>query len=218
LGDIIGVNEPDLVEEPKVSIGSKKKSFSPGRVKIAEALKILLAEKEFGAITTAEIARTAGVTEGLIYKYFTDKRDLLHQVLAEYVEFYLTRAEQDIKGIKGALNKLRKLVWSHLNMYATDRVFARILLLEVRNYPDYFKSDAYQMVQRYTKLMMDIIGEGVARGEIRGDVRPSVILRLILGAIEHVCLPGVIFNLEIDPDTLTEELAELIFSGIAAPR
>jgi len=201
-----------------VSIGLEKKSFPPGRIKIAEALKTLLAEKEFGAITTAEIARTAGVTEGLIYKYFTDKRDLLHQVLAEYLEFYLIRGEQDIKGIKGALNKLRKLIWSHINMYATDRVFARILLLEVRNYPDYFKSDAYQMVQRYSKLMMNIIEEGVASGEIRGNVRPSVIRRLILGAIEHVCLPGVIFNLEIDPEPLTEELAELIFTGIAAQR
>jgi hypothetical protein len=134
------------------------------------------------------------------------------------LEFYLIRGEQDIKGIKGALNKLRKLIWSHINMYATDRVFARILLLEVRNYPDYFKSDAYQMVQRYSKLMMNIIEEGVASGEIRGNVRPSVIRRLILGAIEHVCLPGVIFNLEIDPEPLTEELAELIFTGIAAQR
>ncbi len=208
----------DPIEKARSRIGLGSKSFPPGRVKIAEALKSLLAEKEFSAITTAEIARTAGVTEGLIYKYFTDKRDLLHQVLAEYVEFYLTRAEQDVKGIKGALNKLRKLIWSHINMYATDRVFARILLLEVRNYPDYFKSDAYQTVQRYSKLMMNIIGEGVERGEIRADVPPSVMRRLVLGAIEHVCLPGVIFNLDMDPDPLTEQLAELIFTGIASRR
>jgi AcrR family transcriptional regulator len=204
------------LEKVKYRAGLGKQSFPPGRVKIAEALKSLLAEKEFSAITTAEIARTAGVTEGLIYKYFTDKRDLLHQVLAEYLELYLTRAEQDIKGIKGALNKLRKLIWSHVNMYATDRVFARILLLEVRNYPDYFKSDAYQMVKRYSKLLMTMIEEGVESGEIRPDVRPSSIRRLILGGIEHVCLPGVIFNLDIDPDPLTEELAELIFTGIAS--
>lgn len=189
--------------------------FPPGRIKICEALKQLLAEKEFGAITTAEIARTAGVTEGLIYKYFEDKRDLLHQVLGEYMESFLTNAERDLKGIKGALNKLRKLIWSHLNMYMTHRVFARILVFEVRNFPDYFRSDAYQIVKRYGRIIEDILDEGVRAGEIRGDISAAVIRQLILGGIEHVCLPGLIFNLEIPVDTLAEELCALVFDGIA---
>ena len=62
--------------------------FHPARIKIADALRGLLEKKEFNAITTAEIARSAGVTEALIYKYFKDKRDLLHQVLVEYLEQY----------------------------------------------------------------------------------------------------------------------------------
>lgn len=190
-------------------------SFPPGRIKIAEALKRLLAEKEFGAITTAEIARTAGVTEGLIYKYFDDKRDLLHQVLAEYMESFLIRAEQDLKGTRGALNKLKKLVWTHLNMYATDRVFARIMVFEVRNYPDYFRSNAYQIVKRYGRALEEILEEGVRAGEIRGDISASMMRQLILGGIEHACLPGLIFNLEIPVDALAEDLCTLLFRGIA---
>jgi AcrR family transcriptional regulator len=187
----------------------------PGRVKIAEALRLLLAEKEFGAITTAEIAKKAGVTEALIYKYFQDKRDLLHQVLREYLEDFLLRGETDLKGVKGALNKLRKLIWSHINMYAANRVFARILLLEVRNYPDYFNSEAYQIVRRYSKIVRQVVKEGILAGEIRSDLSVSVIVQAVLGGIEHVCLPGVIFNRDIEGDKLTEELCELIFNGIA---
>ena len=122
----------------------KNKPLPPGRVKITRALKTLLEKKEFSAITTAEIAKNAGVTEALIYKYFKDKRDLLHQVLSEYLEQYGVQVEQDLRGIKGALNKLRKLIWSHINVYATNRVFARILLVEVRNHPDYYKSETYE--------------------------------------------------------------------------
>ena len=74
----------------------------PGRIKIVRALEVLAGEeKEFSAITTAEIAKTAGVTEALIYKYFKDKRDLLHQILSEYLEQYRTQMGQDLKGIKG---------------------------------------------------------------------------------------------------------------------
>ncbi|MCG6536033.1 MAG: TetR/AcrR family transcriptional regulator, partial [Syntrophales bacterium LBB04] len=94
----------------------------PGRIKIAEAFKALLSEKEFGAITTADIARTAGVNEALIYKYFGDKRGLLHQVLCEIIDQYIENLETDLKGIKGALNKLRRLVWIQFNMFAKDRV------------------------------------------------------------------------------------------------
>jgi TetR/AcrR family transcriptional regulator, fatty acid metabolism regulator protein len=207
------MSHPTEISRSRSVAGSQP--FPPGRIKICEALKQLLAEKEFGAITTAEIARTAGVTEGLIYKYFEDKRDLLHQVLAEYMAFFLTSAEQDLRGIKGALNKLRKLVWSHLNMYATDRVFARILVFEVRNFPDYFRSDAYQIVKHYGRVLEDILEEGVHAGEIRGDVSAAMMRQLILGGIEHACLPGLIFNLEIPVDTVAEDLCALIFEGIA---
>ncbi|RLB16548.1 MAG: TetR/AcrR family transcriptional regulator, partial [Deltaproteobacteria bacterium] len=127
-----------------------KQEFPPGRIRIANALRLLLDKKDFGSITTTEIAETAGVTEALIYKYFKDKRDLLYQVLREYMEHYDPRIKTDVRGIKGALNKLRKLMWSHLNVYAKDRVFAKILLLQVRSFSDYSTSEPYMLVKRFS--------------------------------------------------------------------
>ncbi len=194
---------------------SKNEHLPPGRVKITKALKTLLEKKEFSTITTAEIAKTAGVTEALIYKYFKDKRDLLHQVLKEYLDQYNVQLEQDLRGIKGALNKLRKLIWSHINVYATNRAFARILLVEVRNHPDYYKSGTYSLVKRYSDIVLNIIKEGLRDKEIRSDLPPMLIRHGIFGSIEQVCLSGVIFGRVIDPDALTEELCEFVFQGIA---
>jgi len=193
----------------------KNRPLPPGRIKIAQALRSLLEEKEFSAITTAEIARTAGVAEALIYKYFKDKRDLLHQILSEYLEQYRSQMDQDLKGIKGSLNKLRKLIWSHINVYATNRVFAKILLIEVRNYPDYYKSETYSRVKEYSNIVLQIIEEGIRGGEIRADVPARLIRHSILGSIEQVCLSGITFGKEINPDDLTEQICELIFRGIA---
>ena len=192
----------------------KIKSLPPGRIKITQALKLLLEKKEFSAVTTAEIAKQAGVTEALIYKYFKDKRDLLHQVLREYLEQYQIQVENDLKGIKGALNRLRKLIWSHINVYATNRVFAKILLLEVRNYPDYYKSETYELVKIYSDTVLRIIEEGIRNKEIREDLEPKLIRLGIIGSIEQVCLSGVVFGREISPDDITENLCEFIFQGI----
>jgi AcrR family transcriptional regulator len=190
------------------------KKFPPGRVKLANALRTLLEQKEFNAITTAEISRQAGVTEALIYKYFKDKRDLLHQVLSEYLEQYSLRVQDDLRGIKGALNKLRKLIWSHINVYATNRVFARILLIEARNHSDYYHSDTYELVRTYSDTVLAILSEGVNNGEIRDDISIKLIRQIILGSIEQVCLTGITFDREIDPDELTEQICEIVFRGI----
>ncbi len=193
---------------------SKGRPLPPGRIKIVQALKSLLEEKEFSAVTTAEIAKTAGVTEALIYKYFKDKRDLLHQVLSEYLEQYRAQMGQDLKGVKGTLNKLRKLIWSHIKVYATNRVFARILLIEVRNYPDYYKSETYSRVKEYSNIILQIIEEGIRNREIRGDVPARLIRHSILGSIEQVCLSWITFGKDINPDELTEQICEIIFQGI----
>jgi AcrR family transcriptional regulator len=190
------------------------KNLPPGRIKIVRALIVLLEQKEFNAITTAEIAKRAGVTEALIYKYFKDKRDLLHQVLREYLEQYSVQFDNDLKGIKGALNKLRKIIWSHINVYARNRVFARILLVEARTNPDYYKSGPYKQVKRYSDTVLSIIEEGIRNKEIRDDIQPKLIRHGILGSIEQICLTGIIFGREIEPDELTEELCELLFKGL----
>ena len=39
-----------------------------------------------------------------------------------------------------------------------------------------------------------------------------------LGSLEHICLREVIFDKDIDPDALTDNLCKLLFEGIANPR
>ncbi len=187
----------------------------PGRIKITEAFKTLLSEKEFGAITTADIARTSGVNEALIYKYFGDKRGLLHQVLCEILDQYLDNLETDLKGIEGALNQLRRLVWLHMNRFANDRVFARSLLLEVRNFRGYFDSESYRRSRRYGQILTEIIEAGVREGEIRDDIPVWSIRQALLGIVEHLCLPSVVFGKVFSPDEFTEDLCTMLFNGIA---
>lgn len=188
--------------------------MAPGYIKIVGALKLLLKEKEFNAITWAEIARTAGVNEALIYKYFHDKRNLLYKVLRQFLEKYVAQVEEDLKVTSGAFNKLRKAIRTHFNAYSEDRIFAKILVLEVRNYPDYFKSETYELVKHWSNSILEIIEEGVSNAEIRSDISSRHLRQMILGGIEHLCLPEIVFGREFSPDTLTEELCEFIFHGI----
>jgi len=193
---------------------SAKPSVPPSRLKIIQALKVLLRNKDFNSITTAEISRVAGVNESLIYRNFKDKRGLLHAVLSEYLEEFIANLTLDLKGIHGAINKIRKFIWASIHYYNEDRVFSKIQLLEVRNFPGYFDSETYQMVRKYAGLLTEIIEEGIESGDIRNDIPSSSIRQLILGGIEHSCLPAIVFDHGIDNDAMADNLCEILFHGV----
>jgi len=192
--------------------GPRKRSG--GRAKIADALKYLLRDKEFQAITTAKIAETSGVSEALIYRYFGDKRGLLHQVLRDFLGDYLDNLESDLENIKGTVKRLRMIIRSHLNLFETNRVLAKILLLEVRNYPGYFDSESYKQVQRYSRMIMDILRKGVSNGDIKKGISLKAVRQAMLGAIEHTCLPKIVFKQSYSPDVMADELCKILFCGI----
>jgi AcrR family transcriptional regulator len=186
----------------------------PGRIKIANALRELLSEKDFNSITTSEISSRSGVNEALIYRYFGDKRGLLHQVLKEHLDEFVQRIAVDFKGKSGALGKLKKMIRSSIEFYDQDRVFSKMLLIEVRNYPGYFESETYMTIKQYTNMVLAAITEGIASGEIRSDISPTFLRQIILGAIEHMVLPALIHNSRIDVDEYQKEISSVIFKGI----
>ena len=102
----------NIVDKTQTGSDLQTKTHPTSQVKIMEALRSLLSEKEFSAITWSEIAQTAGVNEGLIYRYFHNSRNLLHQVLKEYLETSVSRLKLDLRGIKGTMAQLSKMIWT----------------------------------------------------------------------------------------------------------
>jgi TetR/AcrR family transcriptional regulator, fatty acid metabolism regulator protein len=186
----------------------------PGKIKIMNAFSCLMETKDFQSITTSEIAANAGVTEGLIYKYFTDKKDLLHQVLNEHFTAFQAGIEAGIAKKQTCIEKLEAIVFASLESYSQNRVLARILLLEVRNSLTYFDSGAYAMVKIYARTILDIIREGMETGELRPDIDPFHLQKVILGAIEHTCLKQVIFDKKIDVTATAGGIVDIIFNGV----
>lgn len=195
------------------SMKHKGQTNPPGRRKIIKALNQLMKTKDFHSVTTAEIAATAGVTEGLIYKYFKDKRDLLYQVFSDtFVRFQETILERT-SGETSAITKLELIISASIEYYTANRVFARMLLLEVRNAEAYFSSDAYRMVRQYARHILDIITAGIRNRELKAGIDPVVLRKVIIGAIEHACLGEVIFDRPLDAQAITREISEIIFNG-----
>ena len=183
-----------------------------------KAMRLLLQEKNFNSITTAEISRVSGVNEALIYRYFKDKRGLLHRILAAYFRVHLAEIRQDVEEISGAIDKLRILVKGTISFHKNNSVFSRILLLEVRNHPAYFQSEAYDLAKQYSNLINEIVRRGIENGEIRDDIPLTCIRDIIIGSIERACMRPAIFDRDYDEGLLADHLAEAVIGGIKRQR
>ncbi len=194
----------------------KRKTNPPGRIKIMRSFSNLMAQKDFHSITTAEIAGNAEVTEGLIYKYFKDKKDLLYQVLDEHFFEFQAKIENRIAKEKTCIDQLEVIIFSSLESYADNRIFSKILLLEVRNSLDFFNSFAYGRVRKYASTILEIIEQGIQKGELETDIDPYILRKVILGAIEHACLGEIIFGKELDIDDVSTGISQIVFNGARA--
>ncbi len=189
-------------------------STPKGKIKLAIGLEELLKTKNFGSITTAEISKVSGVNESLIYRHFKDKRGILHYILAEHQKESLKQFYSDLVTITGAVNKIRRLIWRTIDNWSKDRVHAKILLIEVRNFQEYYESETYITVKEYCQLIKSLIQEAINSGEIIEDVSPWFLMQIILGSIEHVVLPCLIFDKEIQVDLFTENIFNIVFKNL----
>jgi AcrR family transcriptional regulator len=66
------------------------------REHLIDSAEKLLAERQVSAITTRDIARAAGVSDGVLYNYFAGKHDLLVAALVRRYAGFLTRFDSGL--------------------------------------------------------------------------------------------------------------------------
>ena len=88
----------NIVREPRQERAIENKN------KIIKAGHELLSEVGYYGTNTAEIAKRAGVSTGIVYGYFQDKRDILLSVLEIYLEKVSAPLLKRLDGITAPIN------------------------------------------------------------------------------------------------------------------
>ena len=99
----------DNIREPRQQRAIEKKE------KIIEAGFNLICKNGYYNTNTAEIAKEAGVSTGIVYQYFKDKYDILIEGLDKYGDdiFFPMFKNKDIKFDKKDFDKLLKQMINH---------------------------------------------------------------------------------------------------------
>ncbi len=154
------------------------------RERILSAACERINEKGFSGAGLKDIAAHAGLTEPTIYLHFQGKEDLLFSVVELQVLDSLSYLDDQLRGISGAHNKLRKLVMAHLRYNDLHKDYLRLVLLECRSNLTFYKSKAYQVIRRYSGEVLALIQAGVDEGIYPSDLNTRLLRDIILGALD----------------------------------
>ncbi len=139
---------------------------------ILNAARREFAAKGLQATSMADIARNAGVSDGLLYRYFENKRALVDQVLHEFYERLLARLEKEVARHSTIEDQLGTLIQLHLSAFVEEPDLCRLFIAEVRVASNYPGSNIQTLNRRYTGVLLRIVESALKKGRSRRDWMP----------------------------------------------
>src|ERR1700738_1057322 len=204
-------------------LGAGMPAISPQRMQdrydaIVEAAKSAFSEKGYEATSIADIARTAQISDGLVYRYFRNKRELLYEVLRKFYERILLDLETQVFKHDAFSARLEALIRRHLEVFVADTDLCRLFISEVRTASDYEGSSIQELNRLYTSVLIRIVKDAVKTGEVRSDVNPKLLRDVIFGAIEHLAWRHVNRKGQLRVTQTARDLTLMLTSGICGAR
>lgn len=185
---------------------------------ILDAAKQAFAMTGYEAVSIAQIARAAGVSDGLVYHYFHDKRELLFHVLRTFYERIIRDLESTVLQEHSFENRIEALIRTHLEVFVADTDLCRLFISEVRVAADYHGSAIQKLNRAYTAILIKVVEEAAAAGEIIADFPPRLLRDAIFGAIEHRAWRYVNGRGDLDTAGTARDLTRLFTRGLCRPQ
>jgi AcrR family transcriptional regulator len=159
--------------------GLRERKKERRRQLIAEAAHGLFADRGFEAVTVAEVARAADVSEGTVFNYFPTKEELFYSGM-EAFEAQLVEAVRDRPAGESVLAAFRRFVLERSSRLAEEEV-ADVIASAARiiDGSPALQARERQIVAGFTGALADLIAE--EQGARGGTVEAWAVANALMG-------------------------------------
>lgn len=130
--------------------------------KIIKAGFELICEKGFYNTNTAEIAKSAGVSTGIVYQYFKDKHDILVEGIKRYASDIFYPMLNVTSNIKIDKNNLDAVLRNMINTFIENHKLSQIAHEEImsmthsdKEIAEFFQENEMTMTKNISKILLD---------------------------------------------------------------
>ncbi len=188
------------------------------RDRILEAARRLFASQGFDGTTTRELAQKAGVAEGTLFRYFSNKKAILVEVATEgWVEVLtdLLTELSEMGSYKAVAQVMRRRMW---NMQKNADMM-RVCFMEVQFHPDLRDRIQLEVVGKMTDVAEAFFQTAMDRGIYR-QMDAKLVATVFLGMF---AIAGFSHTTIMQPDAsptemqqMAEGLADIFLNGVLA--
>jgi len=158
-----------------------------------EAVLELAGEQNPSDITTAAIAKHMGLTQGSLFRHFSNKDSILQAVMEWVAEQLLSRIDKAAKTAPSPLAGLEAIFMTHMEFVAEYPGVPRMLFSELQRAEETLpKQIAQTIMRRYRKKLYRLIEQGKACGELYSHLDSEAAAILLIGSVQGLVMQSLL--------------------------
>ncbi|MEH1906527.1 MAG: TetR/AcrR family transcriptional regulator [Nostoc sp.] len=188
------------------------------RTRILQTAQRLFASQGFDGTTTRDLAQTAGVAEGTLFRYFPNKKAILVEVATNgWVEILtdLLTELSEMGSYKAIAQVMRRRMWN----FQKNADVMRVCFMEVQFHPDLRDRIQLEVITKMTDVGEAFFQTAMDKGIYR-QMDAKLVAKVFLGMF---AIAGFSNNTLIEPDAspqemqqMAEGLADIFLNGVLA--
>lgn len=186
------------------------------RPEILIAARQLIEEEGAAGVTMARIAKAAGVSEATVYNYFSNKQDLVNQVLRDWAQPFIDQLTAELAPLTEFRPRLVLIAIRFLRSMEQTPKLHRVYYQEIR-WSDYRGSEIHRLNLRFVQSITDTIRDGIASGEVEPGTDPALFRDMLFGGLEHVAQRTLLADRPLQIEQEAARYIDLMLMG-ARPR
>jgi len=163
----------------------QRKDTITRQAEIVEAALDIIGKHGVRGVTTARLAHELGMSEPNLYRHFKDKDAILCAVVDEIGKRIMEKGRLIASTGSTPSDKLKAILESHIREVEQKSGIPRLVFSEEMHvHGRTLRDKLYAMIEAYLKVIEEVMEEGVAIGEFRGDIAVNETARTYLGMVQ----------------------------------
>ncbi|MFY0625585.1 MAG: TetR family transcriptional regulator [Reichenbachiella sp.] len=179
---------------------------------ILEKAAVLIRDRGFVATTMRDIASVVGMEAASLYNHIQSKQEILHDICFTIADMYTEKMAELFHKNDSPIEKIKKLLLLHIQTNVMTIPLARVTNDEWIHLKEADKDRYNSMRLKYEDNFMELIRQGIERGEIK-DVDPQITYYTLLSAIRWT-QHWKNTDRQLDVNTIKKTVTKMVFDSI----
>ncbi len=180
---------------------------------LISAARDLIETVGYERTTMAQVAKLAGLSEGTVYNYFSDRQTLIDAVLEQWALPVNLEIEKAVQGAKNVFEMLHGVAMVHLTaMKQTPKM--HLMFYREARWNHYYGSRIHALNRNYVGIFMKGLELAQTTRQISGDIDLALVRDMFFGVLEHVGARTILADRELDIATTARGITDQLLRGI----